>query len=49
MTVKIQNIGGIYYINGKRLGHDILTDAETNFLNDFIKEMKFNQYSLNQI
>lgn len=23
MTVKIENIGGIFYVNGKRLGHDI--------------------------
>lgn len=40
MTVVIENIGGIFYINHKRLGHDILSDAETVFLNEFIKEMK---------
>ena len=42
MTVKIENIGGIFYINGKRLGHDILSQAETMVLNEFIKEYKEN-------
>lgn len=40
MTVVIERIDGIYYINGKRLGHEPLSEAETNFLNDFIREQK---------
>lgn len=43
MKVVIENIGGIFYINGKRLGHDILSEAEKNFLNEFIKEIKCSQ------
>lgn len=49
MKVVIENIGGIFYINGKRLGHDTLSEAENNFLNEFIKEIKYNQYSQNEI
>lgn len=40
MKVVIENIQGVYYINGKRLGHDILSEAEKVFLNEFIKELK---------
>lgn len=40
VTVSIQNVGGIYYINGKRLGHDTLTEMEIMMLNEFIKEYK---------
>lgn len=43
VTVKIENIGGIFYINGKRLGHDILSDLERQILNDFIKKYKEKQ------
>lgn len=43
MKVVIENIGGIFYINGKRLGHDILSEVEKNFLNEFIKEIKCSQ------
>lgn len=43
MTVKIENIGGIFYVNGKRLGHDILSQAEIMVLNEFIKEYKENE------
>ena len=46
VTVKIENIQGIYYINGKRLGHDILSDLEKQILNDFIKEYKAKQYDV---
>ena len=46
VTVKIENIGGIYYINGKRLGHDLLSDLEKQILNDFIKEYKAKQYDV---
>lgn len=40
--VKIKNVQGIFYINGKRLGHDILSDLEKQVLNEFIKEYKDN-------
>ena len=40
VTITIENIGGIFFINSKRLGHDILSDAEKNALNEFIKEYK---------
>lgn len=40
MKVVIDRIDGIYYINGKRLGHEPLSEAEINFLNDFFKEQK---------
>ena len=42
-TINIQNIGGIFYINGKRLGHDILSEAEKRAINEFIKEYKQNK------
>ena len=42
ISVEIKNIGGIHYINGKRLGHDLLSDLEMQVLNDFIKEYKAN-------
>ena len=38
--VTIQNIGCIFYINGKRLGHDKLSDYELEFINNFCKEFK---------
>lgn len=46
VTVKIENIGGVFYINGKRLGHDILSDLEKQVLNEFIKEYKINHYDV---
>lgn len=46
VTVKIENIGGVFYINGKRLGHDILSDLEKQVLNEFIKEYKLNHYDV---
>ena len=39
-TINIQNIGGIFYINGKRLGHDTLTTEELQALDEFIREYK---------
>lgn len=39
-TINIQNIGGIFYINGKRLGHDTLTPEELQALDEFIREYK---------
>ena len=39
-TINIQNIGGIFYINGKRLGHDTLTPEEIQALDEFIREYK---------
>ena len=46
VSVKIENIGGVFYINGKRLGHDILSDLEKQVLNEFIKEYKLNHYNV---
>ncbi len=40
VTVTIENIGGIFYINGKRLGTDQLSQMETVAINEFIKEYK---------
>jgi hypothetical protein len=40
ITVTIENIGGIFYINGKRLGTDELTRMETIAINEFIREYK---------
>lgn len=42
IVIKIENISGIFYINGKRLGTDILSDMEKIALNEFIKEYKEN-------
>ena len=39
-TINIKNIGGIFYINGKRLGHDTLTPGELQALDEFIREYK---------
>ena len=39
-TINIQNIGGIFYINGKRLGYDTLTPEELQALDEFIREYK---------
>ena len=46
VSVKIENIGGIYYINGKRLGHDPLSDLERQILNEFIKDYKAKQFDV---
>lgn len=48
VTVSIQNVGGIYYINGKRLGHDTLTEMELIMLNEFIKEYRLNTMTLKE-
>lgn len=40
VTIIIENVGGIFYINHKRLGHDKLSDMEKTALNEFIKEYK---------
>ena len=40
MKVEIVNDAGAYYVNGKRLGHDELTELELEELNNFIKEFK---------
>lgn len=40
MTVTIVNDGGVFLVNGKRLGHDALTELEMVMLNEFIKEYK---------
>ncbi|MFP7656127.1 hypothetical protein [Chryseobacterium proteolyticum] len=40
MTVTIVNDGGVFLVNGKRLGHDPLTELEMVMLNEFIKEYK---------
>lgn len=44
-VVTIVNIQGIFYINGKRLGHDILSELEIMTLNEFIKEYKADEKS----
>lgn len=36
----IKNDAGAYYVNGKRLGHDELTELEMKVLNEFIKGSK---------
>lgn len=43
-TLKIEIVfdHGLFYVNGKRLGHDLLTYAEKEALNNFIKEYKEN-------
>lgn len=40
VKIKIENIGGIFYVNGKRLGYDILTEMELQMINEFFKEYK---------
>lgn len=40
MIVRIENIGGIWYVNNKRLFHDQLTETETMAINDFFKQWK---------
>ncbi|SHJ21483.1 hypothetical protein SAMN05443429_11259 [Cruoricaptor ignavus] len=40
VIIEIKNIGGIWYVNGKRLGHDELTHAEMQALDNFYKELK---------
>lgn len=42
MTIEIKNIQGVFYINGKRLGHDDLSLLEIKMLNEFIMECKDN-------
>ena len=49
MTIKIENIGGIWYINHKRLGIDFITYAEYMAINEFIKEFKENKKYLKTI
>lgn len=36
----IENIGGVFYINKKRIGRDMLTHAEFEFMNNFFKAIK---------
>lgn len=43
MNINIQNIGGLWYVNGKRLGYDSLSPAEISAINEFIKEIKDTQ------
>lgn len=43
MNIRIENIGGVWYVNGKRLGHDVLSQLEITAINEFIKEVKGNQ------
>lgn len=45
-TINIQNIGGIFYINGKRLGHDTLLPEELQALDEFIREYKHTKNAL---
>ncbi|WP_262887720.1 hypothetical protein [Chryseobacterium potabilaquae] len=40
IIIKIENVGGIFYINGKRLGQEPLSEFEQVALNEFIKEYK---------
>ncbi len=40
MKIIIENIAGIFYINGKRLGHEQLTPEELQELDEFIREFK---------
>jgi hypothetical protein len=40
VTIIVENQGGIWYVNHKRLGHDKLSEMETTALNEFIKEFK---------
>lgn len=40
VTVIIENVGGVFFVNHKRLGHDKLSDMEKVALNEFIKEYK---------
>lgn len=49
MTIKIENIGGIWYVNHKRLGIDFITEAEYMAINEFIKEFKENKKYLKTI
>ncbi|WBV60280.1 hypothetical protein PFY12_14725 [Chryseobacterium camelliae] len=39
-VIRIENQGGVWYVNHKRLGHDPLTEFEISALNEFIKEFK---------
>lgn len=50
VTVIIENVGGVFFVNHKRLGHDKLSDMETTALNEFIKEYKIveNERRLNE-
>lgn len=38
--IKIINDQGVYYVNGKRLGHDQLSGRELKALNNFLKDKK---------
>lgn len=44
MEILIKNIGGAWYINGKRLGHDVLTFAENQALNEFFVQYKLQNH-----
>ena len=39
-TIEIKNVSGIFFINGKRLGHDKLLPEELQALDEFIREYK---------
>lgn len=43
IRIEIKLIGGIWFVNDKRIGYDLLTIAENNALNDFFIEYKLNQ------
>lgn len=40
IRITIENIQGVFLINGKRLGHEELSEKEKNALNEFIKKYK---------
>jgi len=40
MKIEIKQIGGVWYVNNKRLGHEELTFAETQALNEFFVQYK---------
>jgi len=40
MTIKVENIGGIWYVNHKRLGIDFITEAEYMAVKEFINLKK---------
>lgn len=40
ISIEIKNVGGVFYINGKRLGHEQLLPEELQAMDEFIKEYK---------
>lgn len=40
MIVRIENIGGIWYVNNKRLGRDVLDKIEIESVNEFFAQWK---------